>query len=380
MPSGWGCLRWAATAATLLLSATARPVAAVEEIVVVFKTHFDIGYTDLARNVVDRYRTSMIDKALAVCDSAGDAARAALRLDAPRLADAARSSGRASRPSGASGSCRPSREGRLVWHALPASLHTESLDLEDLVRGMVFSSRLSREFGMPLPRDAKMTDVPSHTWILPTILKHAGVDFLHVGCNAGQRVARPAAVVLVGRTRRLAAADDVLGALRHRLDAAGRLAVQDLAGADPHRRQPRPAHAGGSQAAAGRRRRSKLPGVKLRMGRLSDFGDAVLAENPALPVVRADPGRLDSGHHADAHRNEARPAIPARGSPRWRRWARFLRALGRRRAAPAGRPLRRPTRRACSTASTPGDWTPKAARASMATPGKRRWPRGFTPA
>ena len=40
----------------------------VRQIIVVFKTHFDIGYTDLARNVVDRYRTSMIDKALDVCD------------------------------------------------------------------------------------------------------------------------------------------------------------------------------------------------------------------------------------------------------------------------------------------------------------------------
>ena len=77
------------------------------------------------------------------------------------------------------------RDGRLVWHALPASLHTESLDLEDLVRGMVFSSRLSRQFGRRLPRDAKMTDVPAHTWVLPTVLKHAGVEFMHIGCNMG---------------------------------------------------------------------------------------------------------------------------------------------------------------------------------------------------
>ena len=40
----------------------------VREVVVAFKTHFDIGYTDLARNVVTRYRTSMIERALQVCD------------------------------------------------------------------------------------------------------------------------------------------------------------------------------------------------------------------------------------------------------------------------------------------------------------------------
>ena len=35
-----------------------------------------------------------------------------------------------------------------------------------------------------LPRDAKMTDVPCHSWIMPTLLRNAGVDFLHLGCNA----------------------------------------------------------------------------------------------------------------------------------------------------------------------------------------------------
>ena len=44
------------------------PVSRVSQVVVVFKTHFDLGYTDLTRNVVKRYRTSMIDNALDVCD------------------------------------------------------------------------------------------------------------------------------------------------------------------------------------------------------------------------------------------------------------------------------------------------------------------------
>ena len=34
----------------------------LEEVIVVSKTHFDIGYTDLASRVVDRYRTSMADQ------------------------------------------------------------------------------------------------------------------------------------------------------------------------------------------------------------------------------------------------------------------------------------------------------------------------------
>ncbi|MCX7827058.1 MAG: polysaccharide lyase family protein, partial [Verrucomicrobiae bacterium] len=47
-------------------------VPGVEQVVLVFKTHFDIGYTDMASNVVQRYRTTMIDQALAVVDQNRD--------------------------------------------------------------------------------------------------------------------------------------------------------------------------------------------------------------------------------------------------------------------------------------------------------------------
>ncbi len=40
----------------------------LEEVIVVSKTHFDIGFTDLASRVVDRYRTSMADQALKLVD------------------------------------------------------------------------------------------------------------------------------------------------------------------------------------------------------------------------------------------------------------------------------------------------------------------------
>jgi len=58
------------TAASRGLGADRAP--AVREVVVVFKTHFDIGYTDMAANVVHRYQTSMIDQALTVVDQNRD--------------------------------------------------------------------------------------------------------------------------------------------------------------------------------------------------------------------------------------------------------------------------------------------------------------------
>lgn len=43
-----------------------RNASAVTDIWVVFKTHFDLGFTDLTENVIKRYREEMMDKALNV--------------------------------------------------------------------------------------------------------------------------------------------------------------------------------------------------------------------------------------------------------------------------------------------------------------------------
>ena len=72
-------------------------------------------------------------------------------------------------------------------HALPFTIETEASDLETLARSFQSSSDISREYNIELPTDAKMTDVPEHSWILPTVLANAGVRFLHLGCNAASQ-------------------------------------------------------------------------------------------------------------------------------------------------------------------------------------------------
>lgn len=57
------------------------------------------------------------------------------------------------------------------------------MDLEDMVRSLNYSSEIARKYGKELPIAAKMTDVPEHSWILPILLKNAGIEFLHLGCN-----------------------------------------------------------------------------------------------------------------------------------------------------------------------------------------------------
>ena len=288
----WKCLLSLASAAVVAFAiapvAAGGPSAKVEQVVVVFKTHFDIGYTDLARNVVKRYRTSMIDKALDVCEDARNMPpeqRFVWTVPGWPMAQILWPGQTAERRQR---TLQAIHDGRLVWHALPGSLHTESLDLEDLVRGMRFSSDLARQSGMPLPLDAKMTDVASHTWILATMLKRAGVEFLHIGSNSesaspdlprlfwwqGPDGSRLLTMYTAGGYGTGLKAPEgwpckTWLALIHTNDNEGPPTANDVRKlVDTAKRE--------------------LPGVKIRFGRLSDFADAVIKENPPLPVVRAD--------------------------------------------------------------------------------------------
>jgi len=132
----------------------------VNDVIIVCKQHFDIGYTDFAHKVLDYYRGPMFDSALKAIDATREAPKELQFVwtvpgwPMKEIVGAKQQQARREKILDAL------RQGRVVIHALPGTTHTESLDLESYVRGLVFSSRLCRELELPLPRDAKMTDVP----------------------------------------------------------------------------------------------------------------------------------------------------------------------------------------------------------------------------
>ncbi len=272
-----------------LASRPAKLVPGVKEIVVVFKTHFDIGYTDLATNIVQRYRTTMIDQALEVVDQNRDLP--------PQQQFAWTLSGwpmhkilqdwPGQLPQRKERVEQALRDGRFVVHGLPFSTHTELLEAEDLVRSLGYSARIARRIGLELPRDGKMTDVPEHTWMMATLLKHAGIDFMMIGCNGGSAPLKvPWLYWWQGPdgSRLLTFYSPEYGTqLTPPPDWPYRTWLACLHTGDNHG-PPRPDEVKQvlDQAA------KEFPGVKVRIGRLSDFGDAILAEKPDLPVVRGD--------------------------------------------------------------------------------------------
>ena len=259
----------------------------VTDVWVAFKTHFDIGYTDTIEGVLRKYRVKMMDSALEIIGQERQLPpekRFAWIIPgwpAAHILGPEQETARKPRIEQAV------REGTLAIQALPFSLHTESSDLEDLVRGMRFSSAITRKYGRPLPIAAKMTDVPCHSWVWPTVLAHAGVKFLQIGSNGASGHLRlphlfwwqgpDGSRILCNYTpdygSRMAAPKD--------WPAKNYLAM--IMTGD-NQGPPSLAEVENLRQYA----EKNMPGIRVHFGTLDDFAHAVLAEKPALPVVRAD--------------------------------------------------------------------------------------------
>ena len=133
-----------------------------------------------------------------------------------------------------------------------------------------------------------MTDVPCHSWALPVVLGGAGVEFLHLGCNAAS--SSPEIPLLFWWEG----------------PDGSRLLTMYSAGGYGSQLTPPPGwnhpvwlaliHSGDNQGPPPPESVEKLieqgkrdlPGVRIRFGRLSDFSDRLRKANPDLPVVRGD--------------------------------------------------------------------------------------------
>ena len=106
-------------------------------IYVVFKTHFDIGYTELAEEAVKRYGRVMLADVLKTCELTRDfkkehryvwtmPAWPLIQSIAPKNAD----------PEVIKKAKSLIHSGQITWHALPFTTHTEFCGLEEFIRGL----------------------------------------------------------------------------------------------------------------------------------------------------------------------------------------------------------------------------------------------------
>lgn len=152
-----------------------------KKVILVFKTHFDIGFTQLSGEILEYYSGDMLDRVKATCDvtrEMGDLRYVWTMPSWPVLDMLKRCEGERREHL-----LDLIKRRQLVWHALPYTSHYDACGLNEAIHGLSYAKDLSDSFGIPAPCAAKMTDVPGHGRYLAELLADAGIRFLHIGCN-----------------------------------------------------------------------------------------------------------------------------------------------------------------------------------------------------
>lgn len=153
----------------------------VKRVLVMFKCHLDVGFTDTQAGVMkkyfDVYYPLAMKRAAQVRESGAD--RYTWTTGSWLLYEYLEQ---------ASADARKRMEqaiaaGDIAWHALPFSWQTEFIDRSMIAGCLGFSKLLDSRFGRTTA-GAKMTDVPGHTIGLVAPLAEGGVKFLHIGVNS----------------------------------------------------------------------------------------------------------------------------------------------------------------------------------------------------
>ncbi|BAM03064.1 DUF5054 domain-containing protein [Phycisphaera mikurensis] len=270
-----------------------RTFPAVRRLVVGFKTHLDIGFTDHAHRVVDHYLQRLVPSVLDTVERTRDGVLPMCWTTGSWLIERALDPSR--------GMANPNRRrleeaiaaGGIVWHALPFTTHTALLDVPLLEAAVGVSRRLDARFGRRTIA-AKMTDVPGHPRGLVGPLAGFGIELLHLGVNPGTPLPEVPARFRWrdSRSRELTVvyADDYA---REVVSADGSEAFVLVHAGD---NQPAPDAAGVAAAAAALQRR--FPNAQLAAGGLDDLAAMLRGERSTLPVVTAEIG--DSWSHGVA--------------------------------------------------------------------------------
>ena len=149
---------------------------AKKRVLVLFKTHLDVGFTDLAETVTERYLSVYLPNAIRVGNELKN-------TDTPFIWTVGSWLVWRALQRDADGSVeRAIRDGILRWHALPFTTHTELMSPKLFEYGLSLSKKLDKRFSLTTT-GAKMSDVPGHTVGMIPLMKQYGVSFLHIGVN-----------------------------------------------------------------------------------------------------------------------------------------------------------------------------------------------------
>ncbi len=159
----------------------------MKKVIVVSKTHLDLGFTDYAEAIRQTYLDKYIPSAIELAKSMNTEGKKkfAWTTGSWIIKEALENGTENQREQVRQALVRRD----LVPHALPLTLHTELLDEDTLYYGLSIIDKLDKIRGEKTI-SAKMTDVPGHTkGLVPALARH-GVKLLHLGVNGASALAK----------------------------------------------------------------------------------------------------------------------------------------------------------------------------------------------
>lgn len=150
----------------------------MKKVIVVSKTHLDLGFTDYAENIKQKYIHSFIPDAIDLAEkvNTNDKKYFVWTTGSWIIKEALKD------PKQKEKLTKALKDGNIVPHAMPFTTHTELLDVDSLQYGLSIVEELDKLRGRKTIA-AKMTDVPGHTKGLVTLLARHGIKLLHIGVN-----------------------------------------------------------------------------------------------------------------------------------------------------------------------------------------------------
>lgn len=152
----------------------------MKKVFVVSKTHLDLGFTDYAENIRQKYLSSFIPNAIGLADNVNtsDKKYFVWTIGSWLLKEMLNNSDDVQKEK----LINAIKNGNIVPHAMPFTIHSELLDYDTFDYGLSIVDELDEIRGRKTVA-AKMTDVPGHTkGIVNPLAKH-GIKLLHIGVN-----------------------------------------------------------------------------------------------------------------------------------------------------------------------------------------------------
>ncbi|MDF3129494.1 DUF5054 domain-containing protein [Kiritimatiellaeota bacterium B1221] len=250
------------------------------QIGVVFKTHLDIGFTDLAEKVLATYMDHYIPAALELARETRNSPSRFVWTTGSWIAwhflETATPAMRKKMEDGI-------LAGDFHWHALPFTSHTELMNPDVFRAGLDISHRLDERFGRQTTA-AKLTDVPGHTCAMIPYLAEAGIRMLHIGINPASAVVQVPPVFrwVYGEDEVVVIYDEDYGSLMPLPGNRG-LSV-NFTGDNLGPQSPE------AVAEVYAELQQQYPDAEIAPANLSTFADSLWAEREGLPAVDKEMG------------------------------------------------------------------------------------------